>query len=277
MNRRLLPLLAVFTLVTSGCAYLQQFLKTAFQQPSFRFKNLGLDGISLAGLTLDTIWELNNPNSVGLSLASIEYALSVEEKQVISGAPPQGLQIAPRAASDLHFPANLRFQDLAAVIDTFLDKDFASYRASGAIGVNTPIGVIRLPLATEGQFEVPKVPLVQFGNPRVTNVTFAGATIEFPLSVTNRNTYALPISGVSGNVSLAGANIGTLSTGDLGSMEGKGLKNVTLPLNVNFLSAASAGMAIARGGNAQVGFNAQVQSGGVGLPIKVDQLVNLLK
>lgn len=277
MNRRLLPLLAVFTLVTSGCAYLQQFLRTAFQQPSFRFKNLGLTDISLAGLNLDTIWELNNPNQVGLSLASIEYALAVEDKQVIAGAPPQGLQIAPNSASDLHFPAALKFQDIAAVVETFLNKDYASYAASGAIGVNTPIGIIRLPLSTQGQFEVPKVPLIAFGNPRITNVTFAGATVEFPLAVTNRNTYALPVSGVTGGLSLAGANIGTLTTGDLGNMEGKGVKSVTLPLTVNFLSAASAAVVIARGGNAQVAFNAQVQSGGLALPVNVNQLVNLVK
>ncbi|MBL8939644.1 MAG: LEA type 2 family protein [Archangium sp.] len=277
MNRRLLPLFAVFTLVTSGCAYLQQFLRTAFQQPSFQFKNLGLTDISLAGLNLDTIWELRNPNQVGLSLASIEYALAVEDKQVIAGAPPQGLQIAPNSASDLHFPAALKFQDIAAVVETFLNKDYASYAASGAIGVNTPIGIIRLPLSTQGQFEVPKVPLIAFGNPRITNVTFAGATVEFPLAVTNRNTYALPVSGVTGGLSLAGANIGTLSTGDLGHMEGRGVKSVTLPLTVNFLSAASAAVVIARGGNAQVAFNAQVQSGGLALPVNVNQLVNLVK
>lgn len=275
MNRLLSIVLA--SIVLSGCAYLQQFLRTAFQQPTFRFKNLGLTEISLAGLNLDTIWELNNPNQVGLSLASIEYALEVEDKQVVAGAPPQGLQIAPRSASDLHFPANLRFQDLAAVVDTFLNKDQAKYRASGFIGVNTPIGVIRLPLSTEGMFEVPKVPLVQFGNPRVTNVSFAGATIEFPLNVTNRNTYGLPISGVSGGISLAGANIGTLSTGDLGAMEGRGTRTVALPLTINFLSAASAAAAIARGGNAQVAFSAQVQSGGLALPINVNQVVNLVK
>lgn len=274
---RLLPLVAAVALVSSGCAYLRQFLATAFQTPTFTFKNLGLTDISLAGLNLDTIWELRNPNQVGISLASIEYALAVEQKQVIAGAPPQGLQIAPNSASDLHFPANVRFQDLAAVVETFLNKDSASYQASGAIGVNTPIGVIRLPLSTQGQFEVPKVPLVAFGNPRITNVSFQGATVEFPLAVTNRNTYALPISGVTGNLALAGSNIGTLSTGDLGNMEGKGVKNVTLPLTVNFLQAASAAGVIARGGNAQVVFNAQVQSGGVGLPVNVNQLVNLLR
>lgn len=277
MTHRLLPLLAVVTLAGSGCAYLKQFLQTAFQQPTFRFKDLGLSDLSLAGLTLDTVWELGNPNNVGLSLASVEYALAIEDKQVVSGAPPQGLQIAPRSSSDLHFPAGVRFQDLVAVIDTFLNKDQATYRASGAIGVNTPIGVLRFPLATEGQFEVPKVPLVQFGNPRVANVSFAGATVEFPLVVTNRNTYALPISGLSGNVSLAGANVGTLNLGNLGAMEGRGAKNVTLPLNINFLSAASAAAAIARGGQAQVGFNAQVQSGGVGVPLNVSQVVNLLR
>lgn len=277
MSRRLLPLVLAVAVTSSGCAYLAQFLRTAFQQPSLTFKNLGLTDISLAGLTLDTIWNLNNPNQVGLSLASIEYALAVEDKQVVAGAPPQGLQIAPGGSSELHFPANVRFQDLVAVVETFLTKDNASYRASGALGVNTPIGVIRLPLATEGQFEVPKVPLVQFGNPRITNVSFAGATVEFPLAVTNRNTYALPVNGLTGTVSLAGANIGTLSTGGFGSMEGKGVKNVTLPLQVNFLSAASAAGAIARGGNAQVQFNAQLQSGGLNLPVNVNQLVNLVR
>jgi LEA14-like dessication related protein len=273
-----LKLCAVAAVVAfSGCAYLQQFLRTAFREPGFRFKNLGLNDISLAGLTLDTIWELNNPNQVGLSLASIEYALDVENKQVVSGAPPQGLQIAPNSASDLHFPANLRFQDIVAVVETFLNQDTATYRASGALGVNTPIGVVRLPLSTQGQFEIPKIPLVQFGNPRISSVNLTGATVEFPLAVTNRNTYALPISGLSGSLALAGASIGTLTTGNLGNMEGKGVKNLTLPLSVNFLSAAGAAAAIARGGNAEVAFNAQLQSGTQAVPINVNQLVSLLK
>ena len=41
----------------------------------------------------------------------------------------------------------------------------------GGLGVQTPVGVIRLPIAKEGLFEVPKIPAVVFGNPRVTNVT----------------------------------------------------------------------------------------------------------
>ena len=262
--------------VLSGCAFLSQFLKAAFQEPSFAFRNIVLQDVSFAGLNLDTVWDLNNPNAVSISLASVDYALFIEGKQVVAGQPQNGLNIAAQASSELHFPAAIKFADVAAVIETFLTKDTASWRAEGALGVQTPIGVIRLPIAKEGQFEVPKLPEIVFGNPRVTNITFSGATVEFPLTVTNKNTYALPIA-VTGNLAIAGGNIGTLSTGSLGAMEGKGAKQVAIPLNINFLNAAGAAVNAVRGGNAQVTFNATVESGGQNVPIKIDQLVNFIR
>jgi LEA14-like dessication related protein len=276
--RRIVPVLALcLALVAPGCKLLEALFKTAFRQPSFAFKDVALTDVSLGGLTLDTVWQLDNPNAVGLSLAAVDYALFIDSKQVLAGAPAEGLQIPARGSTDLHFPAAIKFLDLVGVVETFLMKDEASWRAEGSIGLQTPVGVIKLPLAKEGMFEVPKVPQVGFGNPRVSNVTLQGATIEFPLTVTNRNTYPLPIGGVTGTVSLAGAQLGTLSTGNLGALDGKGTRQVTLPLTVNFFSA---GMAVARaiqGSNAQVSFNAQVQSGATTLPLRVDQFVNLVR
>ena len=274
--KRLLVLAASVS-VLSGCAYLQQFLKAAFREPTFTFKNMLLNDVSLGGLNLDTVWDLNNPNNVGVSLAAVDYALFIEGKQVVAGHPENGLQLAANGSSELHFPASIKFQDIADVVQTFLTKDFASWRAEGSLGVQTPIGVLKLPLAKDGQFEVPKLPDIVFGNPRVTSVTFTGATVEFPLTVTNKNTYALPVAGVTGNLAIAGSNVGTLSTGNLGAMEGKGAKQVSLPLTINFLSAAGAVVNAVRGGNAQVSFNAQVQSGPQTLPIKIDQLVSFVR
>jgi LEA14-like dessication related protein len=268
---------AALAVTLSGCAYLSQFLQSAFKQPAFAFKNLGLENIDLGGLTLDTIWQLDNPNNVGLSLASIEYALLVDEKQVVSGAPPQGLNIAANGSSDLHFPAGIKFQDLVQVVETFLTKDSATYAAKGALGINTPIGVIRLPLEKTGNFEVPKIPAIQFGNPKVTNLSITGATIEFPLQVTNRSSFPLPVGNVTGAINVAGSSIGTISTGDLGAMLGQGTKQVSLPLNVSFLSAAGALVNAIRGGQAPLAFDAKVQSGQTVLPLKVDQLVNFVR
>ncbi len=269
----------VVSCCVSGCAYLAEFLKAAntFLEPRFNFKTLNLTDINLGGLNLDTVWSLENQSNVGISLASVDYALFVEDKQLVAGAPAAGLQIAPMGASDLHFPAGVKFVDLANVVETFLTKDTAKYRAEGGIGVQTPIGVLKFPIAKTGDFEVPKIPLVTFGNPKVSGLTLTGATIEFPLQVTNKNSFALPINQVLGNIKVGSANIGQISTGDLGAMEGKGTRTVTLPLSVNFLSAAGAVVQAINGGNAQLAFDAKVQSGSQQVPFNVNQLVSFVK
>jgi LEA14-like dessication related protein len=270
-------LLALAAVTTTGCATLLDLLRTTFREPALTFKSVNLTDISLAGLTLDTTWQLTNPNAVGLSLASVDYALFIDDKQVLAGAPAQGFQVAAQGSTDLHFPAGIKFADLAAVLETFLSKDTARWRAEGGLGVQTPIGLVRLPLSHQGDFEVPKLPLVQFQDPRVTNVSLSGATIEFPLIVTNRNTYALPVNGLSGTVSIGGSPVGTLSTGDLGAMSGKGARTVALPLSVNFFSAAGAVVNAVRGGNAQVRFDARLQSGGTNVPLNIDQAVKFIR
>lgn len=264
----------------SGCAYLAEFLKGAqgaglFNQPTFTFKTANLEHITLGGLDLDTVWELNNPNDVGISLASIDYALFIEDKQVVAGQPQNGLQISARGASNLHFPANIKFQDVAQVVETFLTKDRAKWKAEGSIGVQTPIGVIKLPMAKEDTFEVPKIPAVVLQNPKVTNLSLSGATIEFPMQVTSKNTYAIPLGVISGTLSIAGSNVGTVSSPPLGDVTGT--KTISMPVTVSFISAAGAVVNAVRGGNAQVTFNAQMQSGQQQVPIKLDQLLNFTR
>lgn len=265
----------------SGCAYLQQFLNAAqstggFKEPSFAFRNMVLTDASLGGLNLDTVWDLNNPNPVGISLASVDYALFIDTKQVVAGAPQNGLQLTANGSSELHFPAAVKFADVAAIVETFLTKDTASWRAEGSLGVQTPIGVLKFPIAREGQFEVPKLPTIVFGNPKVTNIGIQGATVEFPLTVTNKNTYALPIA-VTGSMAIAGSTVGTLSTGNLGAMEGKGTRQLAVPLTISFLGAAGAAVSAVQGGNAQVTFTAQVTSGPQAVPLKLDQLVSFIR
>jgi LEA14-like dessication related protein len=278
----LISLTLLFT--ATGCATfwdLMQQLQSAplsgFQTPTFTFKSVNVTNVSLAGLTLDTTWQLSNPNPVGLTLSTVEYALFIDDKQVLAGKPPQGFSLVAQGSTDVQFPASFKFADLVGVAQTFLSKDTAHWRAEGTLGVQTPIGELKLPMSRGGDFEVPKLPAVQLQDPKVTNLTLLGATIEFPVLVTNRNSYALPISNLSGTLSLAGQPIGTLSSGDLGALAGQGTKTLTVPLTLNFINAAGAAVSIASGGNAQVRFDAQLQSGGVTIPLQVDQLVKFVR
>lgn len=275
--KRLLVFLAAAAVLSSGCAFLADLLAATFQKPGFRFKNVALHNASLAGLTLETTWQLDNPNSVGISLASVDYALFIDGTQVLAGKPATGLQIPANGATDLTFPAEIKFLELVPALETMLTKDSATWRVEGAVGVETPMGILSFPMATQEAFETPKLPQVQFADPKVTSITLQGATVEFPLSVTNRSTFPLAINTVVGTVSIAGTSVGTLSTGELGQLDAKGTRQVALPLTISFISAGTAAVSAIRGGDAKLKFDAKVLSGGQQVPIQLDQLVKFVQ
>jgi LEA14-like dessication related protein len=273
MKRSLFILLALSVVTLSGCAT----LKKLFKKPSITFKTARLSSASLSDATVDVIYEVRNPNTFGLSLAKVDYAFFVEGKQVVAGAPRKGIQLKPRGSSELVFPANVRFADIVPAVETFLTKDVANFKVQGSVGIDTPVGILSFPLEKEGTFEVPKLPNVQFESPRISNVSLSGATVEFPLTVTNRNSFPLPVAGIVGDLKVAGASVGTLSTGDLGMLDGRGTRQVTLPLQINFLRAASAANALRSGGNAQVRLDGRLTSGTQSLPLNLNQLLQFRK
>lgn len=274
---RLLVSLSLLVTLPTGCAVLLDVLRATVQEPTLTFQSVALTDVSLTGLTLDTAWRLDNPNAVEISLASIEYALSVENAPVISGSPAQGLQIPAQGSTVLHFPATVTFQSVGILVQTFASKDTATYKVGGAIGVQTPMGVLKLPLEKQGTFEVPKLPAVQFSPPRIASLSLLGATIEFPLEITNRNSFELPVDGITGSVFIAGERIGNISTGNLGRLGDHGKRMVTLPLTVSFLNTAQAVISAVQNGQAQVRLEASLQSGSAQLPIKTEQLLNFTR
>ncbi len=273
--KRLLPLVLLLTL--PGCALLSSLLSSAFKQPTFDFKGLKLRDATLGGIGVDTQWRVGNPNSVGISLAEADYRLSIEGHPVLAGKPPNGLNIPAMGGSDLVFPADVRFQDLAPTVQVFLQKDVAQYQVDGHVGLNTPIGVLKLPFSKTGTFEVPKVPQVQLGNPKVTGLNFQGATVSFPLTLTSKNSYPLPVANVSGTLFVEGVSVGRVSTGNLGVLQPRATQTVQLPVTLNFINVGTAVMNAVNGGRARVRFDAQVQSGVQAMPLKLDQALQFVR
>ncbi len=275
MRNKLYPLLALLLVTAPGCAFLRSLLG-AFKKPTFNFKTANLANASLEGAGVNLVYTLDNPNPIGISLAEISYLFQVEGKQVVAGQPPNGLQVGASKKSDLTFPANIKFRDIVPVVETFLTKDQAAYQASGHIGVKTPIGLLKFPLSKSGSFEVPKLPQVAFGTPKINNLSLTGATIQVPLKLTNRNTYSLPINNVSGGLSIAGAQVSTVTTGNLGDMAGKATRELNLPININFASALQAANAL-RSGRGTLALTGAIQSAGISVPFSYSQNVNFTR
>ena len=273
--RRLAVVLAVVSF--SGCATLAQLLSSAFQKPTLRFKTARVSQVRFDGLTLDTVWQLDNPNAIGISLARADYKLSVEGKQVVAGSPPKGLKIPPQGSTELTFPAAIKLTDVFPLAQELANKDYAKYRVEGVVGVQTPIGVLDFPLAYENQFEVPKAPRVELQPPRITSLTLRGATVEFPIALTNKNTFALPLTGLDGALKVGGVPVSRVAMGDMGRLEGKGTRVVTVPVQLDLLNAGAVVVQAVQGGSAPVELDAQLKVGGETVPIDVTQVLKFLR
>lgn len=261
-------------LLLPGCSFFKSMLARNFEKPGLTFKDARLSEVSLSGAVLALDFQVDNPNDQGISLAETDYKLLVEGKQLVTGKPPGGIKIPGKGSAVVTLPAAVRFADLASSVGAVLSKGAAAYRGEGHIGVDTPIGVIALPFSTEGKVELPRVPTVTVGSPTLSGISLSGATLRLPLEVTNANPFALPLADLSGALRIAGTEVGNFAAKDLGKLDAKAKKVVTLPLKLHFAGAMEALRAL-QSGRAEVALSGVLGSGGAAIPFQVVQEVDV--
>lgn len=264
----LLPLLA-------GCALLRSLVGAAFEKPTLAFKDAQVPSVDFEGAELDLTFLVTNPNSMGLNLAQATYALQIEGKQVLAGAPSRGLVIPAHATTAVTFPARIKWLDIVPALAALFAQDSVRYRASGSVGVDSPIGLITLPLEHEGTFSAPKLPRFEIGAPRIVSISLLGARLSVPLKIANANGFPLPIAGVLGDVSIGGATVGRVALPEQAPVAPGQEATLLIPLDVSFLSAGQAATQAIKTGVAEVKIDAMLNAAGATLPLKVAKTVEL--
>jgi LEA14-like dessication related protein len=262
--------------MVAGLAMLAAMSATgcAFQKPTLKFKTVHLREVDLEGTTLDVVYTLKNPNPVGLKLATVDYALEVEGRQVVSGKPARGLSVRQNGATELVFPARVKFQDIVPTVQVFLKQDTAKYRASGAIGIQTPIGVVKLPLSHSSTFPVPKIPDFDFQTPVISGLSLSGARLTFPIKITNKNPFALPLKSFSAGFTVAGTKIGSTRAELAQAFAPQQSQVVNLPIDINFMQVGTSVANALRTRRALVKLDGALQSGGISLPIEMSKTLD---
>ncbi|HYZ89674.1 MAG TPA: LEA type 2 family protein [Myxococcales bacterium] len=270
--RRVLVLCAAATLC--GCSLLQSVANV--REPSLSFKDAALSDVSLAGATVNLTFAVQNPNSVGISVAETDYRISVAGKQLVAGKPPAGLHIAADSTSDVTLPAQVRFADLGDSIAAVLRQNQVPYKAEGHIGVSTPLGVLPLGFSKEGTLPLPQVPAVTVQSPRIASLSLTQATVDLPLTLSNPNSFPLPLGSIAGNLSIAGAPVGRIASADLGRIDARQSRTVALPVTIHFAQAFAAAQAL-REGKALVALDGQLSSGGASVPVHIEREVDFTR
>lgn len=270
----LLGLIACYLALGSGCALLQAAI--GGQRPSLTFREVRFTGWSLDSVRLDLIYELHNPYDVPLRLAQVAYQLEVEGRRVVSGAPKQGLNIRPRRKQTLSFPATIHFLDVIPTVGALFSKKSLGYRASGRIGVDTPVGVIALPLSKSGDIAVPKLPKVRITGIQAPRVTPQGAQLTLGLSVENTNPFPLPLQGIDWAFQVDRHRVATGSAAGA-TVAGSRTQRVQIPIQLGAGAVAGAARTLLTGGTADVGLQGNLRLGKVNAPLHLTERLRLTR
>lgn len=149
-------LLLAFLWAFGSCSALLSALGRRLEKPRLEFDSATVEDLSLQGLSLRIVFRVFNPNAMDLSLVDVDYTLHVEEVKVASMRPEAGLHLPAQSTVLLPFLARVEYSSVGRMAQALWTKGFATFRAEGVLGLQTPVGILKLPLSKTGVFEWPR-------------------------------------------------------------------------------------------------------------------------
>lgn len=221
-----------------ACAYLSSIA----QKPTVTLKRVDIKEVSFQGISVDFILAVNNPNPIGVDLATLSYQITVDGHAFVAGSSNAAVHVPANGPGEVHVPLSIQFVELARSFEDLFHKKTVAYTLATTLGFGTPIGVLQVPLSTSGTFPVPQLPDVHFQSAAVGSVSIGGADLGMILAVRNTNNFAVPVGTLQYQVSLAGTPV--ISSG---KQVGRLAPNATTPVAVTaHLDFLSLGMGVFR-------------------------------
>lgn len=265
-----LALVVALPLSLAACAGLQDLVRVAFERPRLQFRSAAVDALDLEGATVALRFDLENPNGFGLDLARVGYGLEVEGTRIATGDLPGGLAIPARGAAPLTVPVRVRFADVPGIVSLITGgKDAVRYRVSGNVGVNTPVGLVDLPMAHEDRLALPSLPRFAMDGVSVRSASLTALALDVKVRVTNPNRFGIPAGSLDYAFSVAGTPVARADGAALAAVGGNGSTVVALPVRVDVLRAGAAATALARGEPVDVALRGEAKVAGIPVPVNV--------
>ncbi len=223
---RLLPLL-----FAAGCAELDPYL------PVVHFDRLDVHDVTFEDISTSFVFRVENPNPIGIDMASFSYALSLEQIELLAGEEADGLRLEASDASEVTLPVDLVFASVFETVEATRGEDIVDFGLAGRFGFETPIGPVELPYDEAGTFPALRTPKIALGQLRVTNVGLFGADLELDVDVDNDHGSSLIFQNFDWRVDLQGDPVAEGILADFG-VDGASTGKQVLPIHLDFLTAA---------------------------------------
>ena len=260
-------LLAALGLALASCAEVGKLAAAAIEKPRLVFKTVALQSVDLEGATLAFTYDLENPNAFGLKLAKVGYGLEVEQTSVLTGEVPGGLRIPASGTAPLTFTARLRYRDVPGVVQLVGKQDALRYKLSGVVGLDTPVGVVEVPLSHEGSVRLPGLPRFSIEGLGVRSMSLSHVTVELRVRVQNPNDFPVPPGRLDASLALGGADLAEVSGQALAAIPRNGDGRVTIPVKIDLERAGRVAADLMAGRPVDVQLRGKADVGGLSLPL----------
>ena len=144
--------LAALTLSLSGCSTAGRALN--IQNPNYTIRDVKPHvsialPLSASSIDFDFTIGIDNPNSVGLNLARLDYGLLVNGNRLIDGVSTDRINIPARGGNDVRLRARVGYKDIPNLfqqIANVVQGQRANYEVQGNAYFDTPLGQMRFPV-----------------------------------------------------------------------------------------------------------------------------------
>jgi len=239
-------------LVLAGCAGLGELAGAAFEKPRLSFRGVAVEGLDLEGATLDFDFRIENPNPYGVRLARVAFGLDVEGQRVTRGEVAGGLEVPANGAAPVRFAARLRYADVPRFVELVRTRDRVAYALRGAVGVDTPLGVVELPLSHDGEVVLPRLPTLQLAGISARVVSLTELELQVTLGIGNPNAFPIPAGALGYAVQVGADVVARADRARLDGVPASGAGRVVLPVRLSLLGVGRAAATALRGEGADV-------------------------
>ena len=145
--------LAVVTMSLSGCSTVGRALNIA--NPSYSIRNVQPHvnvalPLQASTIDFDITLGVDNPNSIGLNLARLDFGVLVNGNRLIDSVSSDRISIPARASNDVFLRARVGYNQIPNLfqqIVSVVQGQRANYQVQGTAYFDTPLGQMRFPVS----------------------------------------------------------------------------------------------------------------------------------
>lgn len=248
--------------------------------PTVKFDRFNVKDLSFEKIDTVFVFDVHNNVPIKLPLGSFSWNLDLADNSFLKGDNKKGFTLEPNAGSKLRIPVTAVFKDLLTAIAGLTGKDTVPFALHGKMGFNTPLGEIKLPYQSHGDFPVLRIPKFQIAKLRVDKLDLLGHTAKFALdlNVSHEQASVMKFLEFDYAFKLGGKSLVKGLVHSLADVPGGTTEKVTIPIDIDLLAAGTTIVsAITNHGKMDVGLDANmnVATPFGDVPLKIASLSNL--